>query len=82
MTGCGTEEGTLGTYPGLGYRKTLAKPGAKSRKEEATEKACKSQTLFREEMANKKTFLSVKTRSETSSIGSPAPVLTGFLLPD
>ncbi len=29
--GRGTEEGTLGIYPERGYKKTLARPGAKSR---------------------------------------------------
>ncbi len=28
----GTEESTLGTYPGLGYKKALAIPGPKSKK--------------------------------------------------
>ncbi len=65
--GGGTEEGTLGMYPGLGYRKALAKPGLNSRKEGATDRACKSQTLLSDVMANRKTNLSVRTRSETSS---------------
>ncbi len=69
-TGRGTEEGTLGTYPGLWYRKALAKPGAKSRKKGATDRACKSPTLFSDVMTNRKTVLSVRTRSETSSNGS------------
>ncbi len=39
ITGRGTTEGTLGTYPGLGYRKTLDMPGANSRHDGATERA-------------------------------------------
>ncbi len=74
ITGRGTEEGTLGTYPTRGYKKTFARPGVKSI--EATERACRSPTLFSEDMAvsnsyyNSSTVFRVRRRSDTCSMGS------------
>ncbi len=49
-TVCGVTWGTLGTCSTRGYKKALAMPGAKSRWVEATERACRSPTLLREEI--------------------------------
>ncbi len=70
MTGRGVEERTLGTYPTRGYRQALVRPGAKSRCEGATERACRSQTLLREYIARRKEVFNVRWRSEISSIVS------------
>ncbi len=69
-TGCGVTEGTLGTYPARGYKKALAIPGAKSKCVGATDRACKSPTLFRDEIARRNTVFRVRWRSVISSIGS------------
>ncbi len=70
ITGRGTTEGTLGTYPGLGYKNALAIPGANSRHDGATDRACRSPTLFKEEMAKRNTVLTVRNLQGTSSRGS------------
>ncbi len=57
-------------YPAQGYKKAFARPGAKSRKEGATERASRSPTLFREDIAKSSTIFKVRRRSDTSSIGS------------
>ncbi len=58
------------TYPTRGYKKAFARPDAKSIKEGATERACRSPTLFREDMAKSSTVFKVRRRSDTSSMGS------------
>ncbi len=70
MTGSGTTEGTFGTHPDLGYRNDLAIPGANSRHDGATDRACRSLTLFKEEMASRNTVLTVRNLKETYSRGS------------
>ncbi len=77
-TGHGVEEGTLGTYPAQGYGKALARPGAKSRYEEATERACRSPTLLREEIGRRNLVFNVRWRSEISSIGSKGSLQRAF----
>ncbi|KAJ7986789.1 hypothetical protein DPEC_G00332020 [Dallia pectoralis] len=62
--------GTLGTYPDEGSRNALTIPGENSKQEGATDRACISPILFREEMASKKIALRVTNLSGTSSMGS------------
>ncbi len=77
-TGCGVTEGTLGTYPAQGYKKALAIPGAKSKCVGATDRACKSPTLFRDEIARRNTVFRVRWRSVISSIGSNGGLQRAF----
>ncbi|CAM4287606.1 unnamed protein product [Leuciscus chuanchicus] len=63
-------ERTLGTYPGLGLKETLTNPGAKSKQDSLTERACKSPTRFNEDKANKRETLRVRIRSGADSKGS------------
>ncbi len=67
MTGLGITEGTLGTHPGLGYRNALAIPGKNWRHDGSTDRACRSPTFFKEEMARRNTVLTVRNLNRTSS---------------
>lgn len=57
------------TYSILGCKITLISPGAKFRQEEATDKACKSPTLFREVTTIRKPTLRVRSFTEADFRG-------------
>ncbi len=62
--------GDLRDVPLTRVQKNFARQGATSRKEGATERACRSPNLFREDIAKSSTVFKVRRRSDTSSMGS------------
>lgn len=53
-------EGTLCAYPSLGCKNALTLTGANFRQKEATDRACKCPTIFKEVIASKNAILKEK----------------------
>ncbi len=62
--------GHLGDISRPGVQKCSRQPGANSRHDGATDRACRLPTLYKEEMANRNTVLTVRNLNGTSSRGS------------